>query len=824
MPKEEFQNRERELSVLEQFLCSSEHKSSVMLLSAQSGVGKSRLTQKAVEGFPGLHSVRIKISSHAGASSEAFYYLEHMAESISKHFETAFPNFSVQKFLSKGFGKNLKSALLDDGERIAQKFYVPTGSLKTAINELRKTSMDSKSLNLNIHDASASLDYLQFALDGEPVIIILENCQNIDLRSYESLLKIIDECAPHKWIFEYTEEQLGRPTLSFDRLQEDLKVVGAQVWPTRLSKLELNYVANLIDPNAREREQILNLYLESDGNLRSLQDFNWFAHEEITLERDAGSNIVSLEDYQSNQKDALFQFTVRRIGALSRQEQLILIVLYIFGGEIDRDLFDAIGTRSLGLLQLIELETPSRNFNELIQFDKFSVSVSHDKILDALRLLEKTDGDRLKADFAAIKTALSFFLEALIKDPFYQAHLADIYWRLCKIYLDTNQENRVTALLDDLPLDLLTTGRIDKFVELLTNVETTIQDSTLPVGMKHGFFKKMVKVYHYSGNDAAALRCAENIKSNSISYQLLRASLLDLNSEHEKALNLLTQNVLSQPGLTQEEKLTSQLSEVMCLRSLNRHIECEEKYKAILGNEMFHNLDDFAIALRGAEMVLPFTQAEPLIFKSMKLLKRQGRILEAARAGVICGFIRTIIEDFEGAEGVLQEAENLFGNMVSERQSLLNNQSALAMYQGQLDDTIGEKLMRANISAKPEYDRIVLANNMLIYEVMSGRNAHWSAHVLEQLLEDVAVADKDIRRILHFNLSQYYQDHDMERSAKHLSLSKANNVNYLADIWQERWDTENWRNPRYKGLGEMPFIPTFLSYWTYDIAKLIENS
>nr|WP_321481744.1 AAA family ATPase [uncultured Cohaesibacter sp.] len=812
-----FLDREAEVPILLNFLKRIPTGPEICVLHAVSGVGKSSLTSEVITQCQAALTVRVAPLNHANASGEAFYYLGLFAQAMAKAQSDAGFSRSFDAFVDTKQKESISGAFLRDLQDIAKKFYLPVQSAKAIKDRIRKNER-SKALSITNHlrnEVDILLDYLTFALDGSGYVIVLENTQSIDVKSYEALLALLERGYAHKWIFEYTDSNQSLPAhsgnLPREQLVQDCRSTGAQVASMKLEKLPVQFVVKLLQRSQDPTQIILNSYLESEGNLRPLVDFDIHllsADQELGERKTRDLQVINL-----------VSITQRKVERLPIPQRLLLIVVHLLDGACEKATLQEMINRSSGPLSMIDLSMTLDALIEsnLLTIKASNVRIAHDQISDAVGVVGDPQGLMLSA-----RTEVSRFLEYNLRFPGCGLNLPQIATKLCQLYLALGEPERVLKLLQATSPDLVATGRIDRLVILLREVEEMLDCSQIQPGFQQEFFALLLEVYYHSGNYSDALRCVDKLKPGK-NRSLLKAALLDLNGQHSQSLSAVELLLDADDKLDITTNITARLLRVASLRSLNQHEECEILFRELLEDQTIQHHEDYPLILRGAEMVLPFNLAAPLLIRARHELTSQERLEEAGRAAVISAFVLTILGEFDAAMENLQAAYSLFDGTTTGRQALLNNHLVLLLYQGKLGQEAEDLLQMARLSAQPEYDRLVLYSNSMIFHAMRQEKAAAirAAKILEEFIEKSSVADKDIRRILHFNLSRFWLDEDPSRSELHLSLSKNNQVVYLRDVWIKRWKIENWTNPRYCGEGVLPYIPAFLSYWSVDISKLV---
>jgi|GEM_PF-6588252 len=814
---DQFLNRENELAFLINFYSGEIGKSKACVLAGASGIGKTCLTKHAAGQIPATAQVRVAPTRHRGVGSESFYYIRLVADETSKVLSKDDPQKSFRAFRDTQADKPFLSAVITDARDIARRLYVPVETLSNISGRTAK-SLRIKPPNIQPIERSElelKIDYLHHVLRDQSYLFILENFQDIDLRSYECILSLLDRNWPHHWLFEFTPEDKTIPskTLSLDDFVQDIQSRCARVNTFWLDRLSADHVAELIAANDNIVGYVLDRYRESDGNLRPLIDL---AH--------GGRSVRARLETQHSRVGILPLSTITdsNIDALSEGDRLVLYWIYILGRLATYSLLNELVTFSPVQFIILDDALLALSERKLINNVDGILELGHDRVAIAAEAIGERD--RL---FTLAKTTVRRSLEnGLEKDRIIgRAIDPDTLSTLCVLYSDLGEPARSSLLLDDIARLIAKSGRTDRLVELLQQVEKRLEVRTaLPNEFRVGFFKKLCAVYYAAGFPEDALRACVQLP-HSIYRALIQAILTDLVYRHEDALQLVIGLVLPNAGESDDIYVAAKLTEISIRRSLNQHEICERELGALFKSTFVRNHADYPLVQRASEMVLPFDEAEPLLESAAETLYSQGRNSEAARTFIISVFVKSVLGKFDEAQACAVSAERLLTESFNERQCLLNNIAASRMLRGLFDEETLELLRRARLTTIAGYDQIVILNNLAIYHAMSGDRAAAAvaASYVEKALDKTAVREKDILRILYFNLSQFWKDVDMVRYGEALRMSRANQCNYERHYWERIWSSKNWENEQFRGEGTLPFMPTFLSYWTTDLESLLRH-
>jgi AAA ATPase domain len=811
-----FLNREGELSFLTQFFSTDIGKSRACVLTAPSGVGKSRLTQQASRRVGASASIRVVPTRHRGIGNESFYYVELLANETNHVLSKVDGARSMARFRAQRENKSLFDSMAADAKDMARRLYVPVETLSHFKRRAAATmpSIVAVAKEPEKDGPSLKVDYLHYALDAGGYLFVLENVQDIDLRSYQALLSLLERRWPHGWLFEYTSNQgtNGSGGISLDDMIADLRERCDVVDRYPLERLPPKEVADLVAANDTILAYVLDRYQQSDGNLRPFVDLAY------------GGKAVRhrLEGRSPRGTQApLAAITTSNIKGLSEPDRIVLYLVHVLGRLAERTALREIIDVSLG--ELVDLdESLGRLFDRrLIEERDDKLVLSHDRIFSAVEEIGKKD--RL---FTVVKTSARRFLEQTLQSgPSGRTGDADVLGTLCVLYNDLGEGSRISRVLEQVARLVAETGRTDRLVELLRAVEERLEErGKLPKEFKTDAFRQLCMIYYSAGYPADALRACLELP-HCVHRALVQAVLTDLTYRHDEALELLNNVVLPYIDEGQDIYIAARVTEISIKRSLNDHAACERELRLLLENERLEQQPDFPLVQRAAEMVLPIRQAEPLVELAAMGLFRQGRAAEAARTWIIAVFMKSQVGKFGEADACAELARDLLTETFNERQCWLNNLAASRLLRGAFDEETIQLCRRARLTAIPGYDQIVILNNLLICHAATGDQDHAvsAATYLEKVLGTTAVKEKDILRTLYFNLSQFWKGRDESRHAAVLQKSKDNHCDYDRDDWERIWRSEDWSNPDYRGPGALRFIPTFLSYWTVDLSALLQH-
>lgn len=708
--------------------------------------------------------------------------------------------------------------MASDVRDLARRLYIPVET----ISQIGGRAANALSLNLPMNryaeqsELELKISYLHYALSDHNYLFVLENFQEIDHRSYEALLSLLDRKGAHRWILEFTIDDYpgSRGLLRIDDLIDDLQARCDHAIVYWLERLSEGHVASLIAANDNLIAYVLDRYRESDGNLRPLMDLAYGGAVVKKKLEDARFNATGILPLQA--------VTDANIRALADQDRLVLYWMHILGRLSDYSLLRELTTFSPLYLFVLDESISALKERKLIIDHAGVIQLAHDRVGASVESVGK--GDRL---FLAAKSIVRKRLEEIASADRKSGRApgADILSTLCVLYNELGEHSRASLLLSDVALLIARSGRTDRLVDLLRIIEGRIEEKgRLPTEFRGSFFRRLCLIYYAAGFPEDALRTCLQLQ-HSIERSLIQAILSDLIYQHESALHIVENDVLPNVTINHDLYIPARLTRISILRSLNQHELCERELRGMLLDARLALHRDYALIMRASEMVLPFGEAEPFLRSAADDLIRQSRNSEAARTLIICVFVQSIVGKFEQAAASAAKAQELLTETFNEQQCLLNNIAASRMLLGLFDDETLVLLQRARLTAVAGYDQIVILNNLMIFHAMArdGVVSIAAASYLEKALAKSIVREKDILRILYFNLAQFWRDIDAARFKRALKSSQNNQCSYEDQFWEQAWSADHWSNDYYRGVGRLPFMPTFLSYWTVDLEFLLQR-
>ena len=367
----------------------------IIILYSHTGIGKSALANRILKQC--IHFAPIKVKASPENVSESVtegFFLTKIFKSFVHFFQKNkcdYPKCSLFSYLCNSENSKTKSEVTEQLlNNINMNNFLRTFSLslsKTVISRIMKLNEynpNSKIFLETKEDMIFASDYIKFVLSETPVLVNIDNIQNIDQYSYCLLLDWISDCARKSiFLLEYTISE----TYNTDKLAR---------FVNKFTELDLD--TKLIEICGLKSENALQALKKMYGNQEDSEQF--FQKAKLYYIYQSNGSMQKLIDYtlqyKSNSplKDC-YDPTMERIHLLNNYEKFILAIIILHGGEIDSSLLKELAEHSVNPViinyEKIILQLKTEAF--LILEDENVISLTHASITDSWnnnqKLLEK---------------------------------------------------------------------------------------------------------------------------------------------------------------------------------------------------------------------------------------------------------------------------------------------------------------------------------------------------------------------------------------------------------------------------------------------------
>ncbi|MCG8684956.1 MAG: hypothetical protein MI892_08790 [Desulfobacterales bacterium] len=791
-------------------------KNRVRIIRAASGVGKSRLCEEFLNKIDIEVKAKVDISQNEALVRSDWFYLQQIVRSI----DLVAPSKLKLKFFLRNWGGETTRALFinqivsiaaeKSGFKSAKVLYDRFfGQGEFQIEEIVGTSSSAQQRIM--------IDYVRWIAQQTRLCINIENIQQIDSSTLNfltfALLK--NDCGLYL-LLEYTEDDPDG--ISLDHIVEkferqrcycDLRVY-------RLEPLKISHAMEMLkNIDGGFEAFIKNAYYEIGGNLRRLIDLD----VTFALNPDSSSSRITFDGLKM-----VTEATLENISTLpSDLDRFILNIIYAHGSEAPRDLIGLVRTYHPSELKVRSQKLVNESIKQLIKQELIE-EVEDGTIL---KIAQDSIGNELKNNTRHHHfLILAYdFLRRIYESP--EGTNSDFFISkdnqlviLLKCYIELGQESRAINLMKDIARVALGKNQMHSIVRYLEKIVSTVGETGSQKTIK-AINRQVIKLYYFLGNMESALELLKTTPKFGISYNLNYASLLDLNNHHKKCLNYCNCILRGAPSLKPEERLRFNLIKLAALRNMNHHAEVDELFHRLVKTKEFQNLMEYGYLLRNAELVqMDASSVVDYLRKSINHFKAFNKDLDEARSYIAITLHLTQIHAIDEAKRLLEKADRLLAKIPIEKHSLYNNLAAVNIYRGELGESTEAWFDEAEASATANWDRMIVVMNRMVFCALCGKQkeALEDADEIKELLEQKSPHDKEIRKIAFWNLSLLYRLFNRTiEAAKYLELAKLIKNDFHEQEWTAKFSNESYTDGIYQWSVPLPFIPTFLSYWTIDL-------
>ena len=429
-------DRYSEIAELKSVINSNEKSNLIIILTGTTGIGKGGLVEKLNSSI-GSTIVRTKVSKSSIQTINNLQYFNAVYSSIAK--------YSIEN-----------NALLMTPD---QYYRSNTKNLLTVIMSLIRSKLgfgEAMHLSEETHEISTirKKDYIVYTLSNSPIILNIENIQNIDTESLELLGDILSSVEEKVFIFEYTIT--AHSFEHYQNLVKELNETNAKIIEYRVHKMDFNEAVKLVPKNLLlDYNTLEKLYNDKNGNLL-----------EIIM-----ANTNTFERHNSI-KD--------KILALNKNELYILFLIFLNGGSI---LFET----------LFELTVQTNYDYPIISFSDNYL----DNIIQTLCSAQLIKCE--KNDICIYHHSFQNELRSLVdqKNPV----IFDAYSCLKEYYLQRLQDNERDSITIEKLISLFIVFSDEELLSILPHIKTTLKRTKYPqvIIKKLAQFRK--RLYEYSSSN-----------------------------------------------------------------------------------------------------------------------------------------------------------------------------------------------------------------------------------------------------------------------------------------------------------------------------------
>ena len=740
-----FVNRSTELEFLTAQKAFLGKRNNVVLVCGESGVGKSKLTQRFIDqNSKGVPSIKVAIGQKELDGYEAGYYFTKLARAFHNASKTDTRINSLPNFLREGTtsayprNKIWKSIKSDLSKQIP--FSETIGTIADLVLQEGDFDLGKFFQSTDSETLFALNDYVTEVTNTTSLIINIENFQGIDSRSLDLLTPIIKYGNNCLYLLEFTDND--KKGYTFSELTGLFEQEEINFTPLPVKPLDLEELKKIIeDEPIISWELFQRSYVNWDGSVRSLVDvLAKIKYGLLPLQS-------SFIDINNATRDHLL--------SLSKGELFLLSIIHVHNEPVQKSLLAKLITHKDTLQYVLDVQTILSNLENraLIKFLGDEISIAHDSI--SMQLIDI--GDYPRFSLIGQRFWLYIYEDLLLADDVYSSR----GWKLMKVLNFAsllNLDTKIYELLSEISNEALRSRDPEKMIFYVQNVRTNL--------IKHHLKYKerllqidywLIELYYKIGKSISAWNILCELEDFSRKYSVIKAILLEQIGSHYEAIEFCNQE-LNKPDKPANYELALRLVRLVTNFDVGNIEATRSEFRDIYQNKRFSDLFEYGFLLRNGELVFSTRDSLPYYEKSVAHFEKYGAIRQLAFSRITYGVHLGLTGELKKARREFTKAQEELGNVISERHTLLNNFAVLLLFERNTGGETEMLLRQAMLTAASDFERITINISYLV--LMDWRDNREEAEntisVILKILETPSFASKEIIRYAYFDIYNYY--------------------------------------------------------------------
>lgn len=788
----------------------------IICLASKTGIGKSTLAKKILKQVSGFIPIRVRTNpENISESVTEGLFLSKIFDTLVNYFEKNNDDFPICSFASYlrsnrdgGVKRESWENLINEitGDNTLQDAGISLSQyLLSRIFNLNEYNPDHKITLCDKDSMLLAHRYIKFVLKQAPLLINIDNIQNIDSYSRQFFLDWSFSCERNSvFLLEYTISEKNNQEKLLSLLHEfedaDLNVKLLQLSPLD-SENALNAVKNIHrtteDNSQAFFEAAQNFYIfHSKGNMQKLIDYTLQYSENSLLKK-------------------CYDPTLERIKLLNDSKQFILAIIILHGGEIDAWTLEYIVKTStmpyiFSYESLIE-DMDSVDHIVTIKDDIVSIQHAstidswnnHSEIFDKYNLLAYSLCEKYYLNFIHNKT------KVIYKQNVNQAMLF-----LLKVYSKYEK---------------------NKLENLISNINSMVSDQITP---EHVWEYYLIFLDYIKGKENEHISSLYDMILFCFNHALYKNCLYIIELI-EKYADVANQDFLFVYKINCFEYLEVQEATAICQQRLSKTTDYGQlynlylllmgRYRSINNMEKvlfyknkileipdYDKMTQYGIFLRLSEIYMRRDDALPFVKKSVEFFETSGNQYMEAKSRLTYFFLLALTSDLKFATDELHRCKNLVAEMHYWDGILALNEASLLLLQKQYGGKVDSLLSIAELTINGSFDLLLTLSMKLInqYETTHACVDKILLKQIESLL--VNETDQHLICLTAYNLYLYFE--------KIGNSKEAMKYRCLATDTQKHNITVAFRlakqvNPRTPNLFLTDWCVGFTFFWNVDVPK-----
>lgn len=779
--------------------------SNIVILKAQSAIGKSALVSKVLNEITSKQKIiRIKtLPINTSDKIDEWEYFKLIFERVNVVFNTynlSFENY-INSFKNKANNKMVLSYIVDHiFENVSQKhiifpliylfasFYFKIG--KFDVNRLIEDN--------SIQSRRIKYQYICYIFSQHKLVLSIDNIQNIDKHSLQDLLNLVNETQDNttKYIFEYTISELNTDECC-DIMANTFATTSISTKVFEVEKLDKSFIVDavsrhMITPNSNwEFSKDLQEEYEktNSGNIREMLDYS--LHYSKTLER----------------KNNDSQFTLNNILQLPDCAKLLLSFVINANGIISFNILNEIAKN----IQLDVQEAKSVLLENLVIEEKDDCYyLSHASLADVwlknAHLFEIFDN----ISFKELKKIYLHQISICEKNnqSYNQAWL-----NLILLYskYEPNSLTKLFKYIDDDYNKSISPQNAWRYINQMLSVtkEQVMDYRELYFEFIRFCFENELYVEGYSIVEFLLTNDTVDNRSFLILHKAMYLSALD---RHEANI-AFSEEQLKYCTLHSKEYYNLKLILLSSYRSLHRLEECYKIHKEFLADRTLKNNREWGLFLRLCEMYLDRNISLKYLRKSVYFFEKRGETFQAGKSLISYSYILATQGKLKKALRKINLAQTYLKGKRMGNHMFLVNKAAIRLYSGDFSESVWELLNESEISTVVSFDKLAIIVNKLVWCIENENTERY--HLLINAANELLKVEPDhhIHGLVYYNI--YYLLKKKNAPNYKVYLQKAEDNKEFCKPIKARLD--NTPTPETRFALTKPWHVCFLAYWTFDL-------
>ena len=695
----------------------------VYFLISKSGIGKSSVSKKTFQmsslKSPKKHFIQT-FSIQNNDNIQEGVFLKNIFISTKRYFDnveqTTKNPFKKHKYKKSTFiywhnkNKKLRNFMIAAEDKISSGIEI-SASKDKKWKVLKNISLSIKPLEillkyfclklevqaeLNEEDINAKLmkKYLSYIFERGNCVYCIDNIQNLDEWSLLQLMDILvmTKASSNFFLLEFTSFE-GNYML-FEKIKQKLDYADIPFDKYILPVLEKEFVEKIINQMLDKQNEVLCKDILSQyetkfcGNIKKIEN--------------------SVTNYNNNIFDLRTDPTLKKIKNYTQDEQYILAIVILNGGQISKDFLKYILTQSSNFYYPDNFDISRL---DVLKEEKDKINIIH---ADTITTWHRyTDNYFKEVELLAYKNCQNA-IQKLYRnnDVIRSITKKEILLLSLKLY-NKFQPIKINMLLDELDkiiYDMLSLEELENYLDSLIMEFHTYSSLNL--------LYNICSICNRFQLMKTLKKCLDIIEgftdtTKDEKYLFYKLSYLLQREFYKDILNLFVNQDVNSFSLGFRYYID--LFEIVSLVSLNQ--DSSQIIQKLENDNMFCTTKQYGYFLRLSEAYDKRNIAIPKVKKSIEIFNDFGMDVQAAKSRISLVFLYSITGELEKAEIQLKKAASILLKKIENKYIFNINKACLYLLKGNYSVEVKELLTDAEKYAYMNFDKIAIIINKIVYSI-----------------------------------------------------------------------------------------------------------